>query len=207
MLLAHALTMGIIKSNPITFVAGGAAANSATAALPAGWQAGDLLLYVAAGNSSFTAGPAGYTSTISNSPNPQSIYAYKIATSVETNPAATGGGGSVNSVCLAYRYVNAAPFDVASLATANSTTITTTSLTTTVAKDLIISVLMANSNTTAITSTPPNTTVRVSATALGRRGLVIVDEIQAAAGASTPRTFTVSSSNTMKAYALAFKPA
>ena len=176
-----------------------------TPGMPAGFAAGDLLVVVGAtgASSPWSSPPAGYTA--SNAITSIGLW-YKIATGSETTPTVEcGGAASPASACviLAYTGVNGTPLDVqnASIATGSSPTATTTSLTTTAADDLIISVWATPSN---VITADANTTSRVSNTT--QRSFTVADEIQASAGASTARVGSLTSSS-WQAFAISFKKA
>lgn len=189
-----------------SFVAAGTAATGTNPSVgtPAGFAANDLLIICGASGSSWTA-PAGWTVGRTNAVGPRLSFWYKIATGAEGAEALTNGSTASIAVMLAYRGVNATPLDV--LGTSN-TTLTTTSLTTTVANDLVISLYATSTNADTWTSTPASTTVRFNSGGTAAvRALLVVDELKAAAGATSTRTATAATGGTLASDAISFKPA
>jgi hypothetical protein len=94
---------------------------------------------------------------------------------------------------LAYTGVNATPLDAtAATATASNTSVTTNSLTTTAANSLILSAYGSASPAGAFSGLPiAGTTTRYDGSSIGGVvSILVVDELKAAAGASTGRTAT-----------------
>jgi hypothetical protein len=128
---------------------------------------------------------------------------FKIATASEASLAITVSGTNSKAVMVAYR--GTSYFDVLSTsANSTSTSATTNSLTTRFANDYVVS-FYATFNTATFTA-PASTTSRVdSASTSTQNGILLVDELQAAAGASATRTATLSASRAWVAYAIALK--
>lgn len=193
------------NSSGITYVATGTAGTGVnpTPGLPAGWATGDLLVMCGTSGSSWT-DPAGWTIALNSATNPRPAMWYKIAAGGESAPTLTNANSASIAAIAAFRGVNATPLDV--LGT-NNATATTTSLTTTVANDLVVS--MWGSNTNADDPTAPGgvTSIFDSAGTAGVRGLMMAYELQAAAGATTTRTVTWVTSTTISSFAASFKPA
>ena len=184
------------SSSPWQFIAAGTVATGAnpTVTLPSGWASGDLLVLWGGSNSNFTS-PAGWTVPLNHTAtNPRAIFAYKFATGGETSLSLTNSGTSTSAVMLAYRNISAVDV-TGTVNTGSSTSPATTSLTTTVPDDLVVSCYSNNSNTSPFTGTPASTNVRVNfdGTATSTRPLLIVDENKSTAGATTSRIATISS--------------
>lgn len=204
---------------PWSFVAAGAVSSgsSASAALPVGWQANDLLIVTATANSgNVFDNPAGWNVLFVSTNFGQHLAGwYKTATYTESSvtPTISGSGNATcKTAMIAYRGVQTYPntVDVSGTASGNSTSsIATNSLITTAANDLIVSFYGAIQAGTAPTWTAPaSTTSRVlSNTTSIVSGLLIVDENQAVAGASATRTATLSASDLNSAFAVSFKQA
>lgn len=124
------------------------------------------------------------------------------------NETTTTIGNAIQSraVMLAYRGI--VNFEtVVTVATAVGTSATTPVTTTTVANDLVLSIYNTSyTGTTCSFTADPATTERVNvATTTSNNGILIADEIQASIGATTPRTATLSASNTWRAISIAFR--
>jgi hypothetical protein len=190
---------------PISFVGAGAVAvgNAPTVAVPAGVVAGDaLLLFVTTAGVAPTA-PTNWT-VISSSPTESLIY-FKIATSSETSLTLNNIGNGGLSVMLAYRGVGYVDV-IGTPTTASSSAATPNSVTTRFANDWIISFYTNNPLNGASWTTPASTTQRAIQASTGTiRGLLLVDEAQAVAGASAARTSTLPSAITYTVRAIALK--
>jgi hypothetical protein len=188
----------------ISFVGSGTVSTGAnpTVAVPAGVAAGDLLLiYV---NSNGSSSPPTNWTTVTNAVFSLAIYS-KIATSSESAVTLSAGGVEAVSVMVAYRgvgYIDAA----GSAFTGTSTSALSPSVTTRFANDWVLNFYSVNSGSAAALTAPASTTQRVNRTNTGSlRGFLLVDELQATAGASTARTATLSVSNTWNTRAIALK--
>jgi hypothetical protein len=172
------------------------------AGMPAGFAAGDLLVIVGVSGAAFT-DPAGWTIWRNGGANPRLSAWYKISSGGETAVTVTNSNSSSQVIMLAYSGINATPLDL--LGTAN-TTLTTTSLTTTVANDLVISIFGNSTTADTWTSTPASTNVRYNGGGVvGARSMLIVDELKTTAGATTTRTAVANSAGSIAADAAAFK--
>lgn len=183
----------------ISFVAAGSqgTGSSASMGVPAGYASGDLfILHVYSGLSVST--PSGWT-LVNNSINHYTFK--KVATSSESAVTFSGIGSQSRGFILAYR--GAADTDVlGTRSSGSSTTATTTSLTTTKANDYVIS-FFAGPNSLTSMSTPSGTTLRASGVGGGTYfSLIIADELQASAGATTARSSTLNTSGSWSTYAI-----
>jgi hypothetical protein len=188
-----------------TFVASGAVANGSNpiVALPTGWAQGNLLVLVsAAGSSQVT--PTGWTAIILNSTTLSAWY--KVAGSSEASVSLNNGGSTTGTaVMLAYNGTRSVTDVIGAVNNGTSTSPATTSLTTTGASDLVISIF--DSLSTADTWTAPSSTnARATFNANGTyEGLLVVDENQINAGATTARTATLSVSQGWRSIAVSFQ--
>ena len=195
-----------------SFVAAGTQATGANPTVPLpSYSAGNLLLLVVASQTANTsATPTGYTSLSSLSGGTGgstyfNIY-YKIAGSSETAPNLSIIATTTIAVILSYSGVTSLDV-VGATSNAHTTTATTTSTTTTNANDLVLSIYCGESGAfgTYTWTAPSGTTARVnSGGATGTEGLLICDELQTTAGATTSRTATISSSKQWGAVTIAF---
>jgi hypothetical protein len=191
----------------ISFVAAGAVATGAnpTVAVPAGIQANDLLLITIAAGANAPTTPSGWTLATNVTTTPRIYVYYKLASSSESSVALTAAS-TANAACmLAYR--GASGIDVsANSTTVTSTTIATTSVTTTQANDYVVSVYAMTTGAANWTA-PASTTSRVNSSGTASLdGLLVVDELQAAAGATTARTATSSVSKLLSAVVVTLYP-
>jgi hypothetical protein len=189
----------------ITFVSAGAVVTGSnpTVALPAGIAADDLLLIVTSGIST-PATPTGWTLLSSQSAGQFITVLYRYAGSTNAAQALINAGGSTKAVMLAYRGTGA--FQVVPAYTIGTgTTATPNTLTTTYANDFVVSIYASAQQATVANWTPNgSTTSRVnSSNSSTIKGLLIADELQAAAGVSTARGATLSASNTWSSVAIA----
>jgi hypothetical protein len=192
----------------IAFVAAGAVTSGSgipfTVAVPAGISAGNLLV-VAATGSTLTA-PTGWTKIYNQSTgNLLQVFTKYAGQSESAANFGTVLGAATRAVMLAYS--GAGNYDVIStLATGTSTTATTTSQTTTYANDYVVS-FYSTTSTAATFSTPTGTTSRSNSASTGTlNGLLVVDELQAAAGASATRASTLSASVLWSCVSISFIP-
>jgi hypothetical protein len=164
-----------------------------TVAIPTGYAAGDLLVLIIIQDTTTPATPTGYTRANATTNSPRITTFYKIAGASESSVVTTSSAAT--ATMLAYRGVNATPIDIIGTATTNISSITTASQTTTKANDFVISFYAATQNVLATWTAPSSTTTRINQGATSTiRGLLIVDELKATAGATTTRTATISSS-------------
>jgi hypothetical protein len=189
---------------PISFVGAGtvAAGASVTLDIPAGVVAGDLLLLLTANSGGGTL-PTNWT-VVTNASSTSIIYS-KIATSSESSIVFSTGSGSAISVIIAYRGVGYVDV-IGTTSTSSSTTPTTNSLTTRFANDYVVSFYTNTATAPKIWTAPASTTQRVNqSNTLTARGILVADELQALAGASTARVATMSGSQQWFAIAFALK--
>ena len=187
----------------ISFVGAGTAAsgNPATLTVPSGYAAGDLLLIFATTTGGAST-PTGWEVVTNASVN--TIIYSKIATNSESSVVYSSGGSASSAVMLAYRGVGYVDV-VGTNSSGTNLTPTTNSLTTRFANDWVISFYSTN-NTAATITAPASTTQRSNQSPTGTtRGLLIADESQALAGASTTRAATLSTTVTWAARAIALK--
>lgn len=187
------------------FVAAGTPATGANpvVGVPTGYSANDKLIIVAVNNSNtgttpFTT-PSGWTSAApSGSSRNLSIY-YKTATASESSVTVTCSDSTSSAVMLCYSSVSS--IDVVGTVNAQTTvsTLSTNSLTTTTADDLVISIFTKPIGSQTWTSgSVTGTTQRVlfnsTSGGAGYCGFLICDENQSSAGATTVRSATLSAS-------------
>lgn len=192
----------------ISFVAAGAVATGTNpvVTVPAGYQQADLLVLtvsVAAAVAPTT--PGGWTLLGSTTTTPR-IYIYrKFAGGTESSVTVTVASTTTTAVMCAYRGVSATD-TISTFAAATSTTIATNTLTTTYANEYVISIYAMTTGADTWTA-PGSTTTRVnSAGTAAVAGVLIVDELQAAAGLSTARTATSSASKALCAGSFSIIP-
>jgi hypothetical protein len=192
----------------ISYVGAGAVATgtSLVLAVPAGYAAGDTL-FIAVVNSNATGSfttPSGWTQRGSTGTARLTTVYTKTATASESSVTITAPNSLDVGVMVCYRGISG--FDVSSNANGTSASPATTSITTTTANDYIVSVY--SSGASAIWTAPASTTARVTQNGVASTniGLLIVDELQAAAGASTVRTASSTTSSTWDALAISFSP-
>jgi hypothetical protein len=189
----------------ISFVGAGAVATGAnpTVDVPSGIAVGDfLLIFITSGSTTTT--PTNWVSIAT--PNNFLVCLGKIATASESSVTLANSNSTNQAVMVAYRGVG---FRDVSQFTANSATSTspaTSSITTSFANDYVISFYSSAQTTPAAWTAPASTTSRVNASnTVSFRGMLIVDELQAVAGATTARTATLSLSTNWYGMAIAFK--
>lgn len=182
----------------ISFVGAGAVAagDNVTVDIPSGYQRNDLLILTVTGGTFQPNVPAAWRLVGSQTTTPRIYIFAKYAASTESSVSVTNASASGLSVILAYR--GTGTLDVnPSFATATSTTIATNSITTALTNDYVVS-LYSMATGVATWTAPGSTTTRVdSAGTSTLSGLLIVDELQAAAGASATRTATSSVSKAL----------
>lgn len=194
----------------ISFVGAGTVVQGANLVIapPAGYQKDDFLVMVLTQNGTNTANtPAGWTLVRSLTTTlPRTFVWVKFASAVEGNYSSGTGAASAKGVMLAYRGVSA--LDSSSLfATASSTSITTNTFTTSSADEYVVSVYTMQPASATWTA-PGSTSTRLDSSSTGSVcGILMVDELQAAAGVTTARTATSSVSTGLSAMSLSFRPA
>jgi hypothetical protein len=177
--------------------------NNPTVAVPAGVAADDLLLIVISSNST-AATPAGWTLLSSQGAGQFISIVYKYAGTTNASQQVTSPSIASKAVMLAYRGTGAFQV-VPAYTTGTGTTATPNTLTTTYANDYVVSIYASAAQATVTNWTPNgSTTSRVnSPNSSLSKGLLIADELQAAAGVSTARAATLSASNTWASVAIA----
>jgi hypothetical protein len=186
----------------ISFVAAGAVdiSANATAAVPAGIEKNDLLLIVTTGTATPTT-PAGWTQLAAQGSGQFLTVLFKFASASESNVSLTQSGATSKVVMVAYR--GAGGVEVLPAFTAGtSTTPTPNTVTTTYSNDYVISLYACATTATTFTANASTTSRVNSASDASRRGLLIADELQAAAGVSTARAATLSASRAWSAFAI-----
>ena len=188
-----------------SFLGAGAVATGTnpTASVPSGILANDFMILVV-GSTSTVSTPSGWTLQASRTTSPTCYIFTKVATGSETTVAITASATQTAAVIVAYRYTTGA-IDVQSTVVnnGNTTTANTTSITTTAADDAVISIWTTEAASRTYTA-PSGTTTRVLQNSSSTCGIVIVDEDQATAGATTQRTITWGGGNTnVNSYAMA----
>lgn len=191
----------------LSFVSAGSEATGAnpTVTVPGTYAAGDILLLITCGSANSTT-PTGWTLVGTKEGAGQFICVYqKYAAASESSVAVTQAGTTSKAVMLAYRGGGA--FEVIpAFTTGTGTTATPSSLTTTYANDFVINIY-ASANVAQTWTANGSTTSRFNSAATSSvRGLLIADETQAAAGASTARGATLSTSNTWASLAIGLIP-
>jgi hypothetical protein len=193
----------------ISFVGAGTVASGTnpTVDVPAGVAVGDALIIFTNGSANASPAPTGWgTIVFSLVSGRYSTVFLKIATASESSVTLTQSGATSRAVMIAYR--GTSYFDViGTVASGSGTSAGTPSLTTRFANDYVVSFYGSATQASVITWTAPaSTTSRVNvANTSTANGLLIVDELQATAGASTARTATLSSGNSWVTFAIAFK--
>jgi hypothetical protein len=191
----------------ISFVAAGStvAGPNPTVPVPAGYAAGDLfILFVAAG---IVTTPTGWTLLAGTTLGTATQIYYKGANASESSVSVSVANAATLSGMVAYRGVNTFDVQMASFNTsASATSLATSSITTTQTNDYVISYYANGTGVNTWGSAPASTTSRVSVNSTATiRGVLLVDEVQASAGATTARTATITSSSTLSAFSFAIK--
>jgi len=193
----------------ISFVGAGTVASGAnpTVDVPAGVVAGDALIIFTNGSANANPAPTGWGTIVFSLVSARySTVFFKLATASESSVTLTQSGASSRAVMIAYR--GTSYFDViGTVGGGSSTSPVTSSITTRFANDYVVSFYATQTQVSPITWTAPaSTTSRVNAASTSTaNGLLIVDELQATAGASTVRTATLSSGTSWVTFAIAFK--
>ena len=190
------------------FVAAGSTATQGTNVIgvPSGIVAGDLLIIIAtSGGSETLTTTTGWTQIV-NSPTAGSIRIIawtKISGASEVSNSFTAPQARLRAAMFAYR--NVAAVNVNSTpTTATSTSAATLSVTTTQSNCLVLG--LATTSATASYTYPTIVNQRYNVACNGTiNGLVLWDEVQSAAGASTVRTATLNTSTAWYTYTAAFK--
>lgn len=185
--------------NPWMFIGAGAVGTgngtNVVAAVPAGYQAGDLLVLMCCSVIAIST-PSGWTAQLLNfvfKVNAMSIFT-KIAGAGEASVTIATTQLAADTVMLAYRNISASYLDVAgtSKAVVNSVNVPTNSIAATKLPDLVISFYAYDAVSETWTA-PANTNNRVQQNSTGTTiPFLIVDENLPAGGNTTVRTATVS---------------
>jgi hypothetical protein len=183
--------------------------------VPSGTAAGDVM--VAAVSSVSTTAPAtptGWTkvTTASASYGSGSLTIFtRVAGTTEPASYSFTLGGTFEASGEVSTYLgvnNTTPVQVSASATGNSKTLITPSVTTTTANDFVISAVSYNAGAAVTITNPAGTTERGEALSTGTfLGTLVVDELQAAAGASGGQTFQSPSKIAYGAATIALAPA
>jgi hypothetical protein len=191
----------------VSFVAASAVVTGAnpTVAVPSGYAQGDLLVIVTTGTATPTT-PAGWTQSGVQGGTGFITILSKFASGTEASVAVTLAGTTSKAVMLAYNGASAID-TVSGFTTATAATSVATGLTgNAFANELEVSIFVGN-NVAGTWTAPALTTSRVnSSPTTAVNGMLIVDETQAAAGNSTSRTGTISTSHTLSAVAFSIIP-
>lgn len=191
----------------ISFVGAGTVASGAnpTVDVPAGYAAGDVLLIVTTSTQTPNT-PTNWVQIFAQGTGRSLTVLLKIATASESSVALGNLSSSASkAVMIAYR--GTSYFDVVgTIVSGTSTSPATNSLTTRFANDYVVSFYAVSSGTTATWTAPSLTTSRVNSGNSGSvHGMLIVDELDAVAGATTSRTATLSTSISWSCVAISFK--
>jgi hypothetical protein len=187
----------------ISFVAAGTVGTGSNpnVTVPAGIQKDDLLLIVTAGSATPTT-PTGWTQLAAQGAGQFITVLFKFATASEATVNLTQSGTSSKAVMVAYRGAGGVEV-LPAFTTGSSTTATPNTVTTTYTNDYVISLYACAVNTTTFTPNASTTSRVNSAATAALRGLLIADELQAAAGTSTARAATLSTTRSWSAIPIA----
>lgn len=190
----------------ISFVAAGTVATGTdpVVPVPTGYQTNDFLIIVTVG----TASPSsitGWTQITAQGAGQFVTAFYKFASASESSVNLLLTGTTSKAVMLAYRGVGY--FDViSSYNTGTSTSPATLSQTTTFANDYVLSIYGSGVNNGTNWTAAGSTTSRVNSSPSNTvQGLLIADELQASAGATTARTATLSKSTAWSAVSISIR--
>jgi hypothetical protein len=181
---------------------------SVTVAVPAGVQAGDLLIISTVGGSTAITIPTGWSTLVTQAAGTVWIMTtlYKFATASETS-VALNTNSTGQSAMIAYRGVSAINAIAAFNGTNNSASPTTPTLTTTAANAWVLSFYINQSGSGRTWTANASTTARVTAsTTTALVGMLVADELKASTGLSTARAATISAASNWSAAAVALTP-
>lgn len=192
----------------ISFVAASAVVTGAnpTVSVPVGYQESDLLIIITTGTAAPTA-PVGWTLRAAQGAGTFTTVYTKFAIGLETSVALTIVGTTTKAVMLCYRGVSATNI-IGTFGTSATTSVATVSQTTTQPNDYVISIFAgaAAAGQGSITA-PASTTSRLNSGGSSTiNSLLVVDELQATAGASTARTATFSGASTLASLSISIIP-
>jgi hypothetical protein len=189
----------------ISFVGAGTVSTGSnpTVDVPAGVVAGDFLIIITTGTTTPNT-PTNWTFLANTSGSRFLTFYAKVASASESSLTLTLTGTTSKAVMVAYRGVGWV--DVANPnGGLTGTSAVTNQITTRFANDYVLSIY-ANNISTATFTAPASTTTRINSSSTASvNGLLLVDEIQAVAGATTVRTATLSSSVGWASIAIALK--
>jgi hypothetical protein len=192
----------------ISFVAASAivTGSNPTVAIPAGVVENDFLVIIYNGTAT-PATPAGWTSRAAQGVGNFITIFYRFAGATNASQALTVTSTTARTVMLAYRGVSATDTISAFQTAASATTTTTPTFNTTYADEFVISVYAANNVASTAWTAPASTTTRASIIANANfGGLLVVDELKTTAGATTPRTATITGAHTLSSVAFSIIP-
>jgi hypothetical protein len=182
---------------PIAFInSSGAIGSGESISIPSGAIQGDLLIIITTGPGIPTP-PADWTLLASQNAAQNITVYYKFFSGSTASVSMTTG--ATRTYMLAYSGV-AATDSISAFTTVTGTSLGTGTLTTASVDEYVLSIYASSSGTTSSWTAPASTNVRASngsTSTVG--GLLVVDELQAAAGVSTARTATVSASRALSA--------
>lgn len=168
--------------------------------------AGDLMLIGGASNGGAFSAISGWTEVERNSSSQALSFWWRVSSGSESSVAITSSGATTVVAAVVYSGVNDYDTKSAIAAGTGVTSISTNSLTTAGADELVISLFASNATATRTWTAPGSTTERVRYNPDGTiRGLLFVDENKATAGATTSRTATTDGSANLNAFSVAFK--
>jgi hypothetical protein len=164
---------------------------------PSGIVVGDLLLYVYTGNNSPTNVQGGHWVTFAAQGSDENIFvAAKTVTAYDINFPQISGFGTNTTAQIVLAYRGTSSFDAAAFVTGSSTSVTTSPITTTrFANEYVLSIFANPSGVNTWTPPAGATTIVTSDSTVSAYGLLIADELQAVAGATTVRTATLASAS------------
>jgi hypothetical protein len=190
----------------ISFVGAGAVGTgtSATATVPAGVVAGDvLLLTTTSGGTAST--PAGWTALTTSVANTRECVFYKVAGSAETSVITSNLQANGSAVMVAYRGVGGIAA-VATQTTGTGTTATPGTVTTLFNNSWLVNVYTCATPAATWTANGSTTSRLNSASTASNYGILVADENQAVAGVSTARAATLSASVVWATTVIALNP-
>jgi len=192
----------------VTFVAASAVVtgDNPTVAVPAGYAEKDLLIIVTTGTAT-PATPSGWTASKVQGSNGFLTILTRFATSSESSVTLSLLGTTTSAVMLAYRGASAIDTISGITNTTSGTSLAPGQTGNTSTNDCEISVWVADNIAGTWGAAPSPTTSRVTSNpTTAVNGIFVVDETQAASGASTARTATITNLHNISALAIAVIP-
>ena len=192
----------------VTFVAASTVVtgDNPTVAVPAGYAEKDLLIIVTTGTAT-PATPSGWTASKVQGSNGFLTILTRFATSSESSVTLSLLGTTTSAVMLAYRGVSAIDTISGITNTTSGTSLAPGQTGNTSTNDCEISVWVADNIAGTWGAAPSPTTSRVTSNpTTAVNGIFVVDETQAASGASTARTATITNLHNISALAIAVIP-